>query len=102
MGKLNHTLNTRQGPVAIIGGTSALGRALAIEWLKRGRSIILCGRDATSLEACAQDLRVRTGGEIHIAPSLDWLTNQCKTIVTEITEKYNPVGWVITAGILTP
>jgi decaprenylphospho-beta-D-erythro-pentofuranosid-2-ulose 2-reductase len=48
----------------IIGGTSRLARAIAVEYAQRGLAIELAGRDLTELDRIAADLAVRTSVEV--------------------------------------
>lgn len=50
----------------ILGGTGRSGRAIAAQLARRGLSAVLVGRDATRLEAAAEE----TGSETLVAPSL--------------------------------
>ncbi len=43
----------------VVGASSGLGRALATEFARRGRELLLVASDARDLEAVAADLRVR-------------------------------------------
>lgn len=45
--------------VVILGSTSAIARAIAIEYARRGHALVLAARDADENEAIAADLRVR-------------------------------------------
>jgi short-subunit dehydrogenase len=45
----------------VLGGSSAIARAFAVEAARRGHDVILAGRDAEDLERTAADLRVRFG-----------------------------------------
>jgi short-subunit dehydrogenase len=47
--------------VLVLGGASAIARAVAAEFARRGYDLLLAGRDAEELERLAADLRVRHG-----------------------------------------
>jgi decaprenylphospho-beta-D-erythro-pentofuranosid-2-ulose 2-reductase len=47
--------------VLILGATSAIARAVAGEFARRGYDLLLAGRDGEELEAVAADLRLRYG-----------------------------------------
>lgn len=52
----------------IVGASSILGRALALEYAVRGWRIVLCGRDMEELKRCAADLAIRTSAPIDAIP----------------------------------
>ena len=51
--------------IAITGGSSGLGRALALEYAASGVTLALIGRDAARLEATASEARAR-GAEVRV------------------------------------
>ncbi len=53
--------------VLVIGGASDIGRAIARAYATSGASVILAARNAARLEADAQDMRLRGGGNIATA-----------------------------------
>lgn len=52
----------------ILGGSSAIGRAVAGELAQRGSSLIVAGRDVDDLQRIAADLRVRHDVTAHALP----------------------------------
>lgn len=54
------------GWVAVLGATSAIGRALALEYAGAGHDIVLAGRDLEELRRIACDVRVRTQREVAV------------------------------------
>ncbi|WP_422773182.1 SDR family NAD(P)-dependent oxidoreductase [Plantactinospora sp. WMMC1484] len=50
------------GSVVVIGGTSGLGRDVAEHYAKRGREVVITGRDAARTEAIAAEIGGRTSG----------------------------------------
>lgn len=52
--------------VLVTGASSGIGAALATRFARPGRSLSLCGRDATRLEAVASACRAR-GAQVHAA-----------------------------------
>ena len=48
----------------ILGASSMLGRALALEYAALGWRIVLCGRDVEELKRCAADLAIRTSAAV--------------------------------------
>jgi coenzyme F420-0:L-glutamate ligase/NADPH-dependent F420 reductase len=51
-------------PIAIIGGTGALGRALALRLARAGHAVRLGSRDAARAEATAAEVAAETGGRV--------------------------------------
>jgi coenzyme F420-0:L-glutamate ligase/coenzyme F420-1:gamma-L-glutamate ligase len=45
--------------IAIVGGSGAMGRALAFRWARAGRSVLLGSRDQARAASVAQELQVR-------------------------------------------
>ncbi len=51
--------------VALVGGASrGLGKASALALAQEGARVAICARDREALEASAQEIRERTGGEV--------------------------------------
>ena len=50
-----------RGTVLILGATSAIARAVAAEFARRGYDLLLAGRDSEELDSLAADLAVRHG-----------------------------------------
>jgi len=55
-----------EGPIAILGATSTVARALAHLWAKEGKSLLLSGRDEAELDRIARDLRLRYGVPVEV------------------------------------
>ena len=51
--------------IVILGATSAIARAVAVEYARRGHPLVLAARDAEENEAIAADLRVRHSVPAH-------------------------------------
>ena len=49
-------------PIAIVGGTGAMGRALAYRWASAGYSVLIGSRNEERARSAARDLRVRVPG----------------------------------------
>lgn len=54
-------INRPRGTVVILGAGSAIARAVAAEFARRGYDLLLAGRDSEELESLAADLAVRYG-----------------------------------------
>jgi short-subunit dehydrogenase len=52
--------------VLILGATSGIARATALEWARHGANLVLAGRDRSEMEILAGDLRIRFGTESQI------------------------------------
>lgn len=60
--------NGQPRSVAILGATSAVARAIALQCAKDGYDVVLAGRDQEEGEALAADVRVRTGAACSTVP----------------------------------
>jgi decaprenylphospho-beta-D-erythro-pentofuranosid-2-ulose 2-reductase len=56
------------GGQAIIGATSEIVRATALELARAGGKFVIAGRDAEELSVVAEDLRVRTAATVTVIP----------------------------------
>jgi short-subunit dehydrogenase len=54
------------GPALIVGATSPIAQAYAALCAKKGRPLILAGRDAEELAQIAADLRIRHGSQVEV------------------------------------
>lgn len=54
--------------ILIIGATSGMAKALAYEYAKQQRNLVLAGRDAEDLARIAGDLQVRFGVDVAVQP----------------------------------
>lgn len=77
-----------RGPVLILGATSGIARAIALNLGLRGHSLCLAGRDQDELERLASDLRVRADVTVWTGKFdaddadshktfFDWMVEQC-------------------------
>ena len=51
----------RIGPIAIVGGTGALGGGLALRCARAGHEVVIGSRDASKAVAAASEVAARTG-----------------------------------------
>lgn len=54
------------GTLLVLGGTSDIGRAIALSFAKRGWSVQLAGRSLPALEREAADIATRTGAQVSV------------------------------------
>ncbi len=54
------------GPVAIIGGTGAEGRGLALRWARSGLEVIIGSRDAARAQHIAAEVAGKAGGKARV------------------------------------
>lgn len=54
---------TDAGHVLVVGASSAIGRAIALRFARKG-SVLVAGRDAKEIDAVAADARIRTGATV--------------------------------------
>jgi NADPH-dependent F420 reductase len=50
-----------RGPIAVLGGTGALGYGLALRWVRAGESVIIGSREAARAKATAAEIRQSVG-----------------------------------------
>ncbi|MFZ9708937.1 MAG: NADPH-dependent F420 reductase [Steroidobacteraceae bacterium] len=55
---------TSPSTIAVIGGTGALGAAIAARLARSGATVLIGSRDASKAESAAQQLREQTGGRV--------------------------------------
>lgn len=55
---------TSPSTIAVIGGTGALGAAIAARLARSGATVLIGSRDASKAESAAQQLREQTGGSV--------------------------------------
>lgn len=61
-------MNTTGGGHVIVGATSEIGRAVAIEIARLFGRVIVAGRDQSELAIVAEDVRIRTGAAVVALP----------------------------------
>lgn len=77
-----------RGPVLVLGATSGIARAVALQLGLRGHSLCLAGRDDPELQRVASDLRVRADVDVWTGvfdadqtethkQFFDWMVEQC-------------------------
>jgi NAD(P)-dependent dehydrogenase (short-subunit alcohol dehydrogenase family) len=93
----------REGPkpIALVaGGSRGLGLLIARELAARGHRVVVCARDADSLEQAAADLRAR-GAEVH-TEVCDVSDNAAvTTMVSRVEARLGPIDTlVVVAGII--
>lgn len=87
--------------VLIVGATSAIAEACARLWAQRGDRLCLAGRDATRLEAIAQDLRTR-GAQVDIRVFDACQHDDHPTLITDAAARLGGLDTVLIAhGTLT-
>jgi decaprenylphospho-beta-D-erythro-pentofuranosid-2-ulose 2-reductase len=89
-------------PVVIFGATSGIAREVAREWLRRGRPVVLIGRDEAALRAEAGDLKVRFGRDCPVFPWDLLDRDHHATRFSELDRLHAPGGLFLAAGLLRP
>jgi len=87
----------------IIGGSSGIGAALALELTKNGESVCISSSSLNSLEQKANEISKLTGKQIHYIKADVSSYQQLSQAAEEINEKYKRIDRVIfMAGIYEP
>jgi len=90
------------GHLAVFGATSGIARALASEWMRRGRDAVLLGRDARALEELAADLEIRRGRKCAVF-RWDLLERDAHPErFSELAERFELDGLFLAPGVLIP
>ncbi|MFJ4979878.1 SDR family NAD(P)-dependent oxidoreductase [Streptomyces coeruleorubidus] len=87
------------GPAVIVtGGSRGLGRETTLQLAAQGCDLAVCGRDAASLEAVAEEARARYGRTLHTA-RLDVLDESALTaFVRESADRLGRVDGLVTVA----
>jgi len=87
----------------IIGGSSGIGAALALELSKNGESVCISSSNLNSLEQRAKEITKLTGREIHYIEADVSCYKQLREATEEIIAKYKKIDRVIfMAGLYEP
>ena len=87
----------------IIGGSSGIGAALALELSKNGESVCISSSNLNSLEQRAKEITKLTGREIHYIEADVSCYKQLREAAEEIIAKYKKIDRVIfMAGLYEP
>jgi short-subunit dehydrogenase len=90
------------GRIAIFGATSGIARAVCAEWTRRGRDLVLMGRDEKALAELAADLEIR-GGRACSVFRWDLLERENHAArFSELAGRFELDGLFFAPGVLLP
>ncbi len=85
--------------VIITGGTSGIGKAIALAFAKRGSSVVISGRNAETLQQAEQELKAFTPDILAIQADVS-LENDCVRLINETLNRFGKIDILINnAGI---
>jgi short-subunit dehydrogenase len=93
--------NSKKGQVMVItGATSGIGRATALEWAKRGGSVVLAARSKEILEEVASGCE-RYGGKAHVVQTDVAREEQVDRLAAEAVRAFGKIDvWLNDAAVL--
>jgi len=85
-----------KGKAAIVtGGSRGIGRETARQFLEEGARVLICGRNAESLERARAELAKATGGEIHAVVADMMKAADVERLVAAAREKFGTVDILV-------
>jgi len=85
-----------KGRSAIVtGGSRGIGRETARQFLEEGARVLICGRNAETLERARSELAKATGGEIHAAVADMIKPGDVERLVATAREKFGGVDILV-------
>ncbi len=85
-----------KGRAALVtGGSRGIGRETARQFLEEGVRVMICGRNAETLEATRAELAQATGGEIHAAVADMTREDDIARLVDAVTDRFGKVDILV-------
>src|SRR6476660_24336 len=85
-----------KGKSAIVtGGSRGIGRETARQFLEEGVRVMICGRNAETLERTRAELAARTGGEIHAVVADTMKEKDIERLVESAQQKFGTVDILV-------
>jgi len=85
-----------KGRAALVtGGSRGIGRETARQFLEEGARVMICGRNAESLEKTRAELAKATGGEIHATVADMTKTADIERLVTAAKDRFGTVDILV-------
>jgi NAD(P)-dependent dehydrogenase (short-subunit alcohol dehydrogenase family) len=90
--------NFFSGKIALVtGGTSGIGRAVAIELVRKGATVIICGRDTKAGDIKTEEIRHLNGIPEFVETDISD-SKQVDALFSQIREKYKRLDWAFNAA----
>src|SRR6266511_4770642 len=85
-----------KGRAAIVtGGSRGIGRETARQFLEEGARVMICGRNAETLEKTCAELAQKTGGEIHAVTADMRKEEDIRRLVDAAKERFGTVDILV-------
>jgi 3-oxoacyl-[acyl-carrier protein] reductase len=85
-----------KGRAALVtGGSRGIGRETARQFLEEGVRVMICGRNAETLETTRAELAQATGGEIHAAVADMTREDDIARLVDAVTDRFGKVDILV-------
>jgi 3-oxoacyl-[acyl-carrier protein] reductase len=88
-------LGIRGRAALVTGGSRGIGRETARQFLEEGVRVMICGRNAETLEATRAELAQATGGEIHAAVADMTREDDIARLVDAVTDRFGKVDILV-------
>jgi decaprenylphospho-beta-D-erythro-pentofuranosid-2-ulose 2-reductase len=86
----------------ILGGSSAVGRAIAFAAAERGHDVLIAGRDLDDLERSAADIRISTGRRAIVLPFDATMVDSHAAFAADAARRTDVLNVALVFGVMPP